>query len=373
MGARATPDQIPAGDRVTDGPRLLDQPSWYAAVMGTGGTALVAAADPGRLSALSPFSMWLSRVLVATAAVLFCFLVVRTFVVRRLVRGLVASLRSPATGPAYATFPGAINVLALGLLRVTGWADTGAGQWVVLVMAAVGTTLGLALTVFFFVSAFESQDFEAEDISGTWFIPETVILLGAVLFGEMSGTLPEPLQRTAAVLSFGLLGVGLILFTLTATLFFNRLVLHRQVEGVGAPAMWIMLSPLSVSALAIQTVAAETAMLGGTWGPAALQTANFLGAILWGFSLWWVAAATLVTIHAGRSAVTFTSADWGFVFPPAAMVLATVTLGRYWQSGFMEAMGVIFSFVLLAVWGSVLTGSIIALARERGDRSAGPA
>ncbi len=346
-------------------PRLLDQPSWFAAVMGTGATAVVADLEPGRIAALAPISQALAWVWLGASVLFFVFLLIRNVFVRRLGRGLLASLRSPETGPSYATFPGAINVLAVALLRVTDLTESEAGRWLILGMAVVGTGLGLMLTVIFFVAAFERDEFEAEEISGTWFIPETVILLGATLFGDLSGTIDVSLQRTAAAISFALLGIGLILFCFTAMLFFNRLVLHRQVEHVGAPAMWIMISPLSVSALAIQAVAADTAMLGGTWGPAVLQTANFLAAILWGFSLWWVAVATLITVHSGRRALTFTAADWGFVFPSAALVLATLTLGRFWESGFMEALGVLFSFLLLAVWCFVFVASIVALRRER--------
>lgn len=338
--------------------------------MGTGALSVVAYSQPGQVSAMAGPSLWLSRIWLAMALAFFLFLFVRNIVVRRLARGLLSSVRAHDSGPAYATFPGAINVLAIALMRTTDLSSTEPGRWLIFGMAAVGTGLGLALTVVFFVATFESQEFEAEDISGMWFIPETVILLGAVLFGDLSGMVDVSMQRTAAVVSFALLGIGLILFLLTAMLFFNRLVLHRQVQRVGVPAMWIMISPLSVSVLAIQVVAADTAMLGGTWGPAVLQTANFLSAILWGFSLWWVAAATLITIHDGRRAITYSAADWAFVFPSAALVLATLNLGRFWESGFMEGLGVAFSFVLIAVWVSVFVSSIVALVRER--RAGGP-
>lgn len=340
--------------------------------MGTGAVALVAASDPGGFS-LGAVSLVVSWVFLALALLLFLALVIRRVAVVRRTRGLRwgawggvgREVRDPATGAGYATVPGAVNVLALALFSIAGLSESASGRWIVLVLAVVGTSAGLLLTVLFFTAAFENQDFAAEDISGTWFIPETVILLGAILFGELSNVTPLSLQRTAAVLSFVLLGIGLVLFGFTAMLFFNRLVLHRQEQQVGAPAMWIMLSPLSVSALAIQAVAADTSMLGGTWSPAVLQTANFLAALLWGFSLWWIAAATVITAHAGRSALTFTAADWGFVFPTAALVIATSTLGRFWQSGAMEALAVAFSLILLAVWGTVFAASAIALWRGR--------
>ncbi len=350
---------------------MLDQPSWFGAVMGTGAVALVAGSDPGEMTAFAGVSTVLSWAFFLMASGFFLFLLIRSVVVRRLWRGLRAQVTDPATGAGFATVPGAVNVLALGLLRVAGFAEFPAGRWIVLALAVIGTVLGLILTVVFFTAAFERQDFEAEDISGTWFIPETVILLGAVLFGDLSNVAAESVQRTAAVASFALLGIGLVLFGFTAMLFFSRLVLHRQSQQVGAPAMWIMLSPLSVSALAIQAVAADTSMLGGTWDPAVIQTANFLAAILWGFSLWWIAAAGVITAHLGRAALTFTAADWGFVFPTAAVVLATSTLGRFWQSGAMEALAVVFSLLLLLIWGAIFTASVYALRRDAADHPGG--
>jgi len=64
-------------------------------------------------------------------------------------------------------------------------------------------------------------------------------------------------------------------------------------------------------------------MLGGSWTPAVAEVATFGAGALWGFALWWIAAATVVTRHAGRAALTRTAADWGFVFPSAAMVIAS--------------------------------------------------
>ena len=337
--------------------------------MGTAAVSTVAAVNPGQLSSLEPASEAFDWLYWAMSVAFFVFLTIRDLAVRRLAPSIWAGLKDPAIGPGYATIPGAINVLALATLRLTGIMDHSWGPWLVLGLAVVGTAMGLALTVVFFVNAFESDNVHAEGISGTWFIPETVILLGAILFGTIGTSLPTSWHRTMGVLSFACLGMGLLLFALTASLFFNRLVLHRQADNVGAPAMWIMISPLSVGALALPTVAANTSELSGTWGSAVIQSADFLASLLWGFSLWWVAAATLVTIHVGRRALTFTPADWGFVFPSAALVLSTLALGRLWQSGFVEGLAIAFSFFLVLLWVSVLFSAIASLARER--RAAG--
>ena len=347
----------------------LDDPAWFGAVMGSAATAAVASLHPGQIGVLTGFADVTATVLLIASITAFVFLFVRDFLIRGLGRNLAVKLRSPRTGPAYATIPGAINVLAVAVIRV--WPATvgsTAGWWLLATLAGIGTVLGLWLTVVFFVGAFEHEQFQAEDISGIWFIPETVVLLGSFLFAELAVTGPSVADRGLAVLAVALLGAGGLLFGVTAVIFVNRLVLHAGVHRTGAPAMWIMISPLAVTSLALQAVAGGDPMLGGSWTPAIAEVATFGAGALWGFALWWIAAATIVTRHAGRAALTRTAADWGFVFPSAAMVIATLTLGRRWQSGLVETIGLALGVLLALVWVAVLTGTIGVLRRGNRDR-----
>jgi tellurite resistance protein TehA-like permease len=133
-----------------------------------------------------------------------------------------------------------------------------------------------------------------------------------------------------------------------------------------------MVSPLSVTSLALQSVAADAALLGGRWTGAVLEMAAVLSAMLWGFALWWIAAASLITRHSGRAALTGTAADWAYVFPLAAMVIATLTLGRVWQSTLVEWLGVLLGLALVVVWIAVAARSAASLAADRRARIGGP-
>ncbi len=266
------------------------------------------------------------------------------------------------------TIPGAINVLAIALVHLVGLPPGSVTMWVVFGLGVVGTSLGVALTVVFFANAFTAEEFRAEDVSGTWFIPETVLLLGALLAGMLSAVMPTEWDRTLGVIAFGLLGAGLVLFALTAVLFFSRLIQYRQ-DDSGVPSLWIMMSPLSVGALALPIVASSTADLGGAWGGAVIQAAHLMSSLLWGFSIWWLAAATVVTWRTAGHPLTFTPADWGFVFPFAALVLSTLALGRLWESGLMEGMAVGLGLVLLGVWVAVLSGAVMSLRRDARQRA----
>ena len=345
---------------------VLDDPAWFGAVMGSGGAAIAASMHPGRIEFLTAVGDVTAVLLLVASGAAFIGLCIRDFLVKRLGRGLGDRLRSPLTGPAYATIPGAVNVLAVGVINVwPATMSTALGWGVLAALAALGTFLGLWLTVTFFVAAFEHEQFPAEDISGIWFIPETVVLLGSLLFAQLATTGPAAAQRGLEVLAAALLGAGGLLFGLTAVIFVNRLVLHPGVHRTGAPAMWIMISPLAVTSLALQSVAGADQTLGGSWTSAVQEVATFGAAALWGFALWWIATSTVITRHAGRAALTYTPADWGFVFPSAAMVIATLTLGRRWQSGLVEMIGFALGVLLAVVWIAVATGAIISVHRGR--------
>jgi tellurite resistance protein TehA-like permease len=362
---------VPRGSPGAGG-RILDDPAWFGAVMGTGAVATAMSMHPGRWSPAEDLLDGLAYVLFGLCVVALMVLSVRAFALGHAVRSFRVGMRSPVTGAGYATIPGAVNVIAVAMVHL--WPDlikAVAGWWTIAALAGTGTALGLWLTVEFFVSAFEHPGVDVRDISGVWFIPETVVLLGALLISGLARGAPASTAPGLSVVAFALLGAGAVLFAVTATMFVNRLVLHPHDMNRAAPSMWIMVSPLSVTSLALPSVAADTAVLGGRWTGAVLEMAAVLAAMLWGFALWWMAAACLITRHSGRAALTGTAADWAYVFPLAAMLIATLTLGRVWQSAMVEALGALFGLGLVVVWTVVAARSAASLAADRRARAAG--
>jgi tellurite resistance protein TehA-like permease len=346
--------------------RILDDPAWFGASMGTAAVASVAALNPGRAEAVRAVSHTLGVLLLGASALVFVFLFIRDFGIRGLGRTLVAQLRSPVTGASYATIPGSINVMALASIHL--WpqlATSTAGWWLLAVAATTGTGLGLWLTVEFFVSTFEHPEVDARSISGVWFIPETVVLLGSLLFSELARTGPTSMGQNLTVVAFALLGAGALLFAFTAAIFLNRLVLYSHDRRREVPTVVIMLSPLAITSLALQAVARDASLVGGIWSAALLEMAAMLAAMLWGFGLWWLAVVLVIARHAGRDALTGTARDWGYVFPPAAMVIATLVLGRFWTAPIVEALGALLSLGLLVVWATIATRSIGIIRRSR--------
>ncbi len=330
-------------------------PAFFSTSLGTAGTAAVLALNPTGLVALEPYTRAAAWALLAVAAALFGILVVMALLPRRL---NWAEMGSPVAGPAFATIPAAMMVIIAAVISLEPQSVAGGfWWWSGLLWNTVGAALAVVVTIRLFVAAFAHDAFPVERMSGVWFIPETALLLSGMVAGRLAVTGPPRWIDGLVVVAFALVGAGLSLFALTAAVFFTRLIVHAHVRETGAPAMWIMLSPLSIGALALHQVGADAALLDQRLGSGVEPVTNLLALLLWGFSLWWLLAAVVISWSARAAAFTHTPADWGYVFPPAAMTLATVTLGRVWDSPAMQALGTVFAGFLLVTWVTVSVGT----------------
>ena len=253
-------------------------------------------------------------------------------------------------------------LLDLGTLPVWAW-------WLVLVWTAVGAILAVVVTVRLFVAAFADDSFPVQHLSGMWFVPETALMLAGIVLGRMAVSgLDDPIASLMFA-AIALVGAGVLLFALTAAVFFTRLILHPHVRANGAPAMWIMLSPLSISILAMQQqVSLEAEILNSEAGRESAAFLDLLAVLLWGFSLWWVLAAAAITWGSRSGAFTHSPADWSYVFPLAGLSLATIELSRLWEVLALQWLGAAFAILLFAVWITIAADTL----RHRG-RSRAPA
>ena len=360
------PDPGPA---LAGGPQALGRlrgfhPGWYGAVMGTAIVGIVAYQNPGGVGSLAEAMKALGVLMVALSALLAVGLGV-PYVARwaRHPGAARADLMNPVVGALHATFPAGLLVLAVGIATVgPSVLPPDATSVLVAVLAAVGIVLGFAMSVVFAALLFTSHSVEPQTANGAWFIPPVVpIIVPMVLV---------PLAPRVAAADLGLLlaagyafwGMGLLLFVLVASLLYDRLVFHPLPAAPLAPSLWIGLGPIGVGGLALLRLGQAGTPVWGD-AAAAVQAVSLIGAsALWGFGLWWLAAAAvLLGAYLRRGRLPYGLGWWAFTFPLGAYTASTLALARAWHAGALEALAVVLFVGLVAFWVVVATGTLRAV------------
>ncbi len=332
-------------------------PGWFGAVMGTAIVGVAAFMNPGSIPALrAPLSV-LGIAWVALAWVVAVIIGVPYFL--RWVRhpdAATKDLRHPVMGSMYATFPAAVVVLATATAAVApAVLPPGTVFWIVAVLAVAGSILAFAASVALAYFLFVTPNVGVEAANGGWFIaPVTNIIVPMVLVPLVPGVSPET-GRFLLLMSYAYWGMGFFLFLMVASLLYDRLVYHPLPAAPLAPSLWIVLGGIGVGGIALVRMAQGG---GQIWGDASAlvgQLSAVGAAVLWGFGLWWLAAAILLLgRYLVRGGLPYGIGWWAFTFPVGAYTVDTLTLGRVFSVGAIEWLGVLL-FLLLAVFWLVVT------------------
>jgi C4-dicarboxylate transporter/malic acid transport protein len=339
-------------------------PGWFGAVMGTAVVGIVGYQNPGNVSGLADTARTFGVVMVAVAAILAVGLGV-PYVVRwlRHPKAAVADLRNPVAGALYGTFPGGLLVLAVGVATVgpsLGAPD--AVATVVAVLAVIGLVLAFAVSVVFAYLLFAAPQVGPQTANGAWFIPPVVNIIAPLVLAPLVSRVGPGDAITLVVTGYAFLGMGLLLFVLVASLLYDRLVFHPLPAAPLAPSLWIGLGPVGVGVLGLLRQAQVGAPLWGSAGTSVSAISSVGAAMLWGFGLWWLAAAVLLLggyLRAGR--LPFSVGWWAFTFPLGAYSAATLALARAWQSGVLEGFAVALFLSLGVFWAVVSLGTLRAV------------
>lgn len=315
-------------------------PGWFAAVMGTGVLALTTRT----LAADWPWLATPAFALHAFNTVLFLLLAIPWLT--RWVRyreAAMATLRHPVQASFYPTFSIALLVLA------TQWLQFTECRTVTLVFWWAGVVLHFAFSFAVLFYMFRGEHVAVDHVTPAKFIPAVGLvvmpLAGAPLSAEFSGAMRE-LMLTINIIGLGAGGMmylGLLGMTL------QRKYLHKPAQGILTPTVWIHLAPIGVIPVSFLNVTEQLPF------PVMREVATVVMALVWGFGVWWLVMASLLTL-ATRAAgqLPFALSWWGFTFPLGAFVAESLRLQHVvgWQSFGM--VGVFAWGLLLVLWSLTL-------------------
>jgi C4-dicarboxylate transporter/malic acid transport protein len=339
-------------------------PGWYGAVMGTAIVGIVGYQNPGQLADLAQAAKAFGVLMVGLSALLAVGLGVPY--VARWIRhpdAARADLANPVAGALYATVPGGILVLAVGIATVgPSVLPDDVTVSLVAVLAAVGIVLALAVAIAFASLLFLGHGVEPQAANGAWFIPPVVTIIVPMVLAPLVPHVAAADLPLLLFAGYALWGMGFLLFLLVASLLYDRLVFHPLPAAPLAPSFWIGLGPLGVGGLALVRIAQAGTPVWGDAAPAVIAASSIAATVLWGFGLWWLAAAiVLLVAYLRRSRLPYGLGWWAFTFPLGAFTASTLALGRSWHAGAIENLAAVLFLALVVAWGIVSVSTLRAV------------
>ncbi len=333
-------------------------PGWFGAVMGTAIIAVAASMNPGGWSALAGPLHHVAQGMAVLGAALAVVLGV-PYVGRWLRHpdATLRDLRDPVAGALYGTFPGGILVLAATAAAIgPSLISAGVVRALVVAFAWVGVPLAFGMSVLFAYQLFVASEVAVETVNGGWFIPPVVnIVVPMVLLPLVPGS-SGATARLLLMGSYLFWGMGFVLYLLVVSMLHHRLVVHPLPSAALAPSLWIGLGPIGVGAVTLMKMAAATTPVFGAQAKAVEDLSLLAATALWGFGVWWLAAAVVLLVrYLRRGRLPWSLGWWGFTFPLGAFTVATLTLARGWHASLLEWVGAAL-FALLVLFWLVVTG-----------------
>lgn len=315
-------------------------PGWFAAVMGTG----VLAMSTHGLAKTWPWLALPAEILHWFNSLLFLLLSLPWLT--RWVRfrdAAMQTLRHPIQANFYPTFSIALLVLAAQWLVFTPCREPALVFW----WLGVGLHFTFSFAVLFYM--FRGEHVAVDHVTPANFIPAVGLvvmpLAGAPLLAETSGALREWMLTINLI---GL-GAGAMMYLGLLGLTLHRKYLHKPAQGILTPTVWIHLAPIGVIPVSLMNLMEQLPY------PAVREFALAVMMIFWGFGVWWLVMASLLTLSAKAAGqLPFALSWWGFTFPLGAFVGESLRLYKHLGWSPIWDIGVLAWLLLVGFWSVTL-------------------
>jgi C4-dicarboxylate transporter/malic acid transport protein len=323
-------------------------PAWFAAVMGTGVLAVTLQFYSALAPALAPLAValhWLN--------VVFFVLLAGPWIARwiRHPGAALASLKHPVQAHFYPTFSIALIVLALQFLVFGHHRDIALALWL------PGALLTVLFSFVILALVFHGESVTLDHVTPAMFIPPVGLVVIPIAGAPIAAALDPAWRELLLVFNWAVLGAGSLLYVGVLALTMFRYVLGRPVGRPLVPTAWVNLGPLGVIPVSLLNLSEAMPQLGAT---GVVQVASLL---LWGFGLWWLLMAAILTITAARRGeLPFALSWWAFTFPLGAFVAASWRLGNQLALAPVTAVGAGALLLLAVLWSITLARTLRGLA-----------
>ena len=328
-------------------------PNWFAATMGTGVLALALAQLPFNLPGLHAIAegLWLFTI---GLFVLFSLLYAARWVMffheaRRIFGHSTVSMF-------FGTIPMGLATILNGLLLfgLPRW-----GSEVIPLAEALwwlDVAMALACGVLIPFMMFTRQEHSIDQMTAVWLLPVVAAEVAAASGGLLAPHLADAhSQLVMLVTSYVLWAFSLPVAFSILTILMLRMALHKLPPANMAASSWLALGPIGTGALGMLLLGGDAPAIFAANGlPGVGEMANGLGVVagitLWGFGLWWMLIAVLITLRYLRAGIPFNLGWWGFTFPLGVYALATLKLASLLHLSFFSVFGSVLVLALTLMW-----------------------
>jgi len=211
---------------------------------------------------------------------------------------------------------------------------------------------------------FTRQEHSIDQMTAVWLLP----VVAAEVAAASGGLLAPHLADASA--QFGVLITSYVLWAFSVPVAFSilsilllRMALHKLPHENMAASSWLALGPIGTGALGMLLMGADAPAIFAANGlPGLGEMADGIGLVagitLWGFGLWWMLMAVLITVRYLRTGIPFNLGWWGFIFPLGVYALATLKLAARLHLTFFSLAGCALVCCLTILWLIVMSRTV---------------
>jgi C4-dicarboxylate transporter/malic acid transport protein len=348
-------------------------PNWFAATMGTGVLALALAQLPLAIPwfrTAGEFLWFLDIALFVCFSLLYLARWIFFFDGARKIFGhSVVSMFFGCIPMGLATI---INgLLVFGLPR---WGDEALDLALDLWYMDALMALACGITIPFMM--FTRQQHSIDNMTAVWLLPVVAAEVASVSGGLIVSHVADPgLQLLILVACYALWACSVPLAMNILAILLLRMAVHKLPPANMAASSWLSLGPIGTGALGLLVLGEATpAILSVNHLSVYAQGIDGFtligGIMLWGYGLWWLGMALLITLRYLRDGMPFNLGWWGYTFPLGVYALATLRLSTILPVKILSGMGLCLIAAQAVLW--VLVSSLTFRGVWRGELFVSP-
>ncbi|KAF2491425.1 hypothetical protein BU16DRAFT_529947 [Lophium mytilinum] len=321
--------------------------AWFTLTMSTGGLATLLHAQTHKFPGLNTIGTIVFIFDLLLFASLTSAITARFILFPRAFR---KSLHNPAESLFYPCFWLSISTVILG---IQAYGVPACGPWLPVVLRIifwiyVACTFSVAVVQYYFL--FTAANLTFHSMTPAWILPVFPVMLSGTIASLIAPDQPPEQRLPIIVAGVTFQGLGILVSMIMYPIYLG----HLMTDGLPAidlrPGMFISVGPPSFTTLALIGMANALPPNYGFFAthPIAIEVlqtmALFTGCFLWalGFWLW-----------------------WAFVFPNVGFTIATIDIGRGFESEGILWLGSVMTVLIVVTWCFVFFSHVRAVLRHK--------